>query len=74
METSLGEKVIEILIKSKTLVLHLVLGDRGSNFKTLVPLDILRDLLNKFYSNDNEKTMLQKLAHLILNYFNWIKP
>ena len=63
METSLGEKVREILIKSKTLVLHSALGDNWSSFKTLIPLGIMRDSLNKFDSNDDKRMRLQYLYH-----------
>ena len=70
METSLGEKVIEILIKSKTLVLCHVLGDSWSSFKALIPLSIMRDSLIKFDSNDDKIVMLHELSHLDPNYLN----
>ena len=70
MEIGLGEKVREILIKSKTLILCHVLGDSWSSFKTPIPLGIMRDSLIKFDSNDDKIVMLHELAHLDPNYFN----
>ena len=52
MESNLNQKVEELLIKFKTLVLLSCIGDDWSSFKTLILLAILKDVLSKDESYD----------------------
>ena len=73
METSLGENFEELLIKFKTLVLVICVGEGWSNFKTLIPLGFLSNSLNKDGSNDNKKMMLQEIGLDKLQITQWVK-
>lgn len=59
MGKELAQELQEILIKSKTLVLVLVLGGWWSIFKTLIILDILITYFNKDAWNYEDKIILQ---------------
>ena len=73
MKLSMHQKVEELLIKLKTLIWFICVGESWSIFKTLIPLSFLRKYLNKYVWNDNKKMMLQENGLDKLQITQWAK-